>query len=340
MQDIKNYTRSELVRAVTAARFSSFNAHQIFNWLYQKTVTDFNAMSNLSKPCRSFLSSMFCADTLTVINRQVSSDGTQKFLLRLADGHAIETVLIPEARRVTVCVSSQVGCKFACTFCASGRAGFVRNLTAGEIVNQLLTVAACAQAAITNVVCMGIGEPLDNLEEVLRALDILTDRQGLAIGKGRICVSTAGPSGGIAAFGLRNPGVKLSVSLHAPTDIVRSKLMPINRSNPLHAVLAEVEEYGCRQKYPVTFEYALIAGVNDSGNDARALAGLAKKMGVKINLIPCNAAGCLRASSGEAIAGFTQILKRAGVFYTVRASRGADIDAACGQLRAAYQACV
>jgi 23S rRNA (adenine2503-C2)-methyltransferase len=292
-------------------------------------------MSNLSKAGRTLLKDTCFVSALCLVKHQRSHDGTEKFLFSLDDGCFIETVVIPEDNRLTLCISTQVGCKFRCSFCASGINGLKRNLTTAEIINQYFFVSdRIAPSVITNVVFMGIGEPLENFENLIKCIDNLLSKHGVCLGKRRICVSTAGVVPGIRKLAEINPGIKLSISLHAADPKTRSKLMPINRVYPLKDVVSAAREFARRSRFPVTFEYVLIKNINAGIADAHALARLVKNINAKINLIPYNANPYFSflAPGIEDIVRFEEILKKAGVIYTLRKSRGIDIQAACGQL--------
>ena len=268
---------------------------------------------------------------------QVEGDpaGTRKLLVGLADGEEVEAVLIPAADRRTVCVSSQVGCRFNCAFCASGKLGFRRNLDAGEIVGQVVLAARAYGARPSHVVFMGIGEPLDNYDAVLRAVRILNDPEGLGIGARRITISTCGIIPGIQRLAGENLQVELSVSLHAAHAPTRDQLMPVNRLHPLAELIDACAAYVRATRRIITFEYTLIRGVNDGREHAEALAGLLRALPCRVNLIPLSAVAEFdgAAPAPGAAAMFIEVLDRAGINATARASKGANLDAACGQLR-------
>jgi len=337
-QDIKNFQLNSLARALTDLGLPKYSARQIFTWVYQKHIEDFDQMSDLAKNSRAVLKEKFACSNINLVKEQISSDGTRKFLWQLEDGAHVESVLIPDGGRLTLCVSSQVGCKWGCLFCVSGKGGFKRNLTQAEIVNQFLCAQKFSPAKITNIVFMGTGEPLDNLDNVAGAINILVDTMAVSFSKRKICISTSGIIEGIERLTQLQLGTKVSLSLHSARDAVRSRLMPVNKKYPLKAVMKALGAYAGTQKIPITFEYILIKDCNSSIEDAQALARLLKGIDCKLNLIPCNAssAGLSAPSLGE-IEEFSAIIQEAGVFCTVRKSKGQDIDAACGQLRADWE---
>jgi 23S rRNA (adenine2503-C2)-methyltransferase len=294
-------------------------------------------MKNLPGPLRDRLAEHFRLRAATIIETRGAPGATRKLLLELGDGERIEAVLIPAGKRTrpTVCVSSQVGCRFRCAFCASGQAGLRRNLEPGEMVAQALLAASVEHRPPSHVVFMGIGEPLDNVEAVLKAVRIINDHNGLDIGARRITISTCGIIPGIRRLQREGLQVELSVSLHAPTDALRSSLMPVNRKYPLRALLEACEGYARETKRIVTFEYTLIKGVNDSETHADQLARLLTPLPCRVNLIPMSPVEEYRAepSPRPASARFGAILGKAGINTTLRASKGSRLKAACGQLR-------
>lgn len=328
----------------------SFRANQVFKWIYQSFEPDFNNMSNLGKSLKQKLQEQACLDLPVLEQQQKSKDGTQKWLLRLHDGNAVEVVLIPEQDRATLCISSQVGCTLNCSFCATARQGFNRNLSAAEIVGQVWlawktlqpdhTPASNNQGSnkaprpITNIVFMGMGEPLLNFEEVTNAIRILLDDFGFGFSKRRITLSTAGVIPGMAKLASILP-VSLAVSLHATTDDLRNDLVPLNKKYPIATLLKACKEYteiGSRSR--VTFEYLMLDGVNDSNQQANELADLLSNIPAKINLIPYNPVknAPYRRSNTKRINAFRDILMNRGIVTMTRKTRGDDIDAACGQL--------
>jgi len=338
MESIYNFTENELKDKLTLNGFPGYTARQVFEWVYQKRAQDFDSMSNLSKKMREFLKENFSIDKLSLIRGEKSPDRTEKFLFKLEDDLAIEAVLIPEKARSTLCVSTQVGCKFKCLFCASGEKGFRRNLTAGEIINQYLSVSDLkASPKITNLVFMGVGEPLDNFENTIKSINILMNSAGINFSKRRISLSTCGLIPEIKKLAKLKLGIKLSVSLQSADNSIRNKLMPINKEYPIEELIPAIREFNKASKDPVTFGYVLIQGINDSRDDAKKLAKLLNRVNGKANLIPYSGASSkFKAPTQEEVDAFSQELRRRGVFFTLRKSRGQDINAACGQLRARY----
>jgi 23S rRNA (adenine2503-C2)-methyltransferase len=330
--DLKNHSLEELEAFIAGCGKERYRARQIFKWLYQKDAVSFAEMSNLSKEFRRELEDSAFISTSDTEAVEVSRDGTRKYLFRLADGNAIESVLIPEDDRNTLCISSQVGCAMACEFCLTGTFKLTRNLSTAEIVNQVCAVKR--EAEIKNLVFMGMGEPLANLDNVVRALRTITSQDGLQFSTRRVTVSTAGLVPELERLG-KAVTVNLAVSLNATTDEVRSRLMPINRKYPLRQLLAACREFPLPARRMITFEYVMIDGVNDSLEDARRLVKLLSNIPSKVNLIPFNEhEGCsLRRSDQETIDRFHKYLLDKHFTVITRSSRGGDISAACGQLR-------
>lgn len=326
--------------AFAAMEQRPFRATQMLKWMYHRGVTDVEAMTDLAKNLRSELSARTCFRLPEIVSRLESADGTRKWLLRVDDHNCIESVFIPEPDRGTLCVSSQVGCPIDCTFCSTGKQGFNRNLAVSEIIGQLWLVNRelgyfeRRQRIITNVVLMGMGEPLLNFDNVVAAMDLMTDDLGFGLSCKRVTLSTAGLVPGIdrLASTIR---VSLAVSLHAPTDELRNELVPLNRRYPLAELMAACRRYAqaCGGD-PITFEYVMLKGINDSPEQARALARLLRDVPAKVNLIPFNpfpGSGYTR-SAQDTIDHFREILMGAGLITITRKTRGEDIDAACGQL--------
>ena len=310
----------------------SYRAGQVLRRLWQKPVASFAGMTELPLVLRQRLDERFAMPRLDVVARQRSSDGTQKFLFRLADGQTIETVAIPEGDRTTLCISSQAGCALACAFCATGAMGFQRNLAVHEIAGQVREMRLIDDPVhVTNIVFMGMGEPLMNWKAVDPALTLLNDPRALGIGARHITISTVGILPGIVALGQRPEQFRLAISIHAPTDDLRQELMPINTKFPLAAVIEAAKVFDRR----VTFEYVMLGGVNDGEVQALNLARLAKACRAFVNLIPLHPGGArgFRATPPERIIAFARLLRRQGVEVAIRKSRGQDIAAACGQLR-------
>ncbi len=310
-----------------------YRARQLASWIYAKGATDFNQMTDLSKELREKLSQIAFIDSIRLVKRQISQkDFSEKFLFELSDGEKIETVLMWEGKRVTVCLSTQVGCPLGCTFCATGKMGFKRNLTTGEIVDQII---ALGEDRITHVVLMGMGEPLLNYDNTLKALRIINNELGLSFAAKAITLSTVGIPPMIEKLAEERLKVGLAVSLNAPTDEKRNDLMPINKKHPLKELLEAIKYFKEKSKRRVTFEYVLIEDVNDSEKDALELSKLIQGIGCKINLIPYNPVPDLpyQRPSEEKILAFRDYLYPRCPTVTLRRSKGEDILAACGQLR-------
>jgi 23S rRNA (adenine2503-C2)-methyltransferase len=320
-----------------------YRAKQIVDWLYEKRVTSFEAMTDLPQELRTRLAEAFNFGQLETVRVLGSEDTTRKFLFRLADGNLIESVLIPASPslygatsdRRTICVSTQVGCAYGCKFCASGLDGFSRNLETSEIVQQLLAVEKASGEKIDNVVFMGMGEPLANLANVLHAIRIINAPWGMEIGARHITVSTSGLAPQIRKLADEPLQSRLAISLHGATDEVRNQIMPVNRKYDLASLLSACEYYASRKKQRIYFEYILIAGINDAEEQAHLLAGHARRLGAKVNLIPYNTVEGLEWSrpSRARQERFLAILREHGTVATLRREKGHDIDAACGQLR-------
>lgn len=334
---VKNFTLPELEEWVESIGERRFRARQLFRHLYARGVRSWDECSDLSKAFRAQLEYGARLDALSVVGKQEASDGTTKYLLRLRDGHHIESVLIPNSPHYTLCISSQVGCALGCKFCLTGTLGFKRNLDAAEIVDQVCRIQAEAGSdkRIRNLVFMGMGEPLANYDAVVRAMSIMIDQNGLAFSHRRITLSTAGLVPQLYRLGKDSP-VNLAISLHAPDDALRSRLMPINVKYPLASLTAACREYPLPPRKRITFEYILIDGVNDDPKQARSLVRLLDGIKAKINLIPLNPHpdSGYRAPSEERILAFQEVLQKAQLTAMIRKSRGGEISAACGQLAA------
>jgi 23S rRNA (adenine2503-C2)-methyltransferase len=330
--DLKNLSLDELESFIAGCGKERYRARQIFKWLYQKNANSFGEMTNLSKEFRSQLEASALISDLVPETVEVSRDGTRKYLFRLSDGYAVESVLIPEEDRSTLCISSQVGCAMACEFCLTGTFRLTRNLTTAEIVNQLCAVRR--ETEFRNIVFMGMGEPLANLDNVVRALRLITDPDGMQFSTRRVTVSTAGLVPELDMLG-KAVAVNLAVSLNATTDEVRNRLMPINRKYPIRELLDACRRFPLPARRMITFEYVLIGGINDTLEDAKRLIRLISNIPSKVNLIPFNEhEGCsLRKPDQDAIDRFHRFLLDKHVTVITRASRGDDISAACGQLR-------
>ncbi|MFQ5586316.1 MAG: 23S rRNA (adenine(2503)-C(2))-methyltransferase RlmN [Thermodesulfobacteriota bacterium] len=336
MDDPKNFGYKGLKELVVSLDEKPYRAHQLYRWLYKQGAASFDEMSDVSKGFREMMKGRFTISRPNVTGTEIAKDGTMKLLIDLDDGNCIETVIIHEEKRATLCISTQVGCPLDCGFCMTGRGGFVRNLKLSEMVNQVHAAqrALPERARITNLVLMGMGEPLLNYEEVKRFLDIATDQRGLGFAPRRITVSTAGIAPLIEWLG-RETNVMLAVSLNGATDEIRDHLMPINRKYPLKVLLDACRRYGRRKKRVITFEYILIEGINDGPEDARGVATLLKGMPCKVNLIPFNPFPSTPFTRPKRvrILRFQKILIDSGYTTFLRESRGDEIGAACGQLR-------
>jgi 23S rRNA (adenine2503-C2)-methyltransferase len=339
--------RDELAAELASIGEKPFRTAQLWHWIYHRGVRDFGAMTTLSKALRARLAERFTLERPAIACEQRSRDGTRKWLLRFDDGNEAEAVFIPEDDRGALCVSSQVGCTLTCQFCHTGTQRLVRNLTAGEIVSQLVVARDSynewptprGERLLSNIVMMGMGEPLFNYDNVAKALRIVMDPEGIAISKRRITLSTSGVVPIIRRVGTEL-GVKLAISLHAVTDELRDRLVPINRKYPLAELLKACRDYpGADNARRITFEYVMLKGVNDSETDARILARLVAGLPAKFNLIPFNPwpGAPFECSSPHAMTRFATILNDAGYSAPIRVPRGRDIMAACGQLRSASE---
>jgi 23S rRNA (adenine2503-C2)-methyltransferase len=330
-------SKEELEELLAGIGEKKFRAQQIYRWLYKAGVKSFDEMADIPAGLRDVLRSRCHISKVVQLDlRRSLSDGTTKYLLKLEDGNTIETVFLPETKRNTICLSSQVGCKFTCSFCASAPFGFARNLTTSEILDEVLFIKReNPSSPVTNLVFMGIGEPFDNYENVMKAVRILNNKDAFNIGARKITLSTCGIIPGIKRLEGEKLQVELSVSLHSADDGIRSKLVPVNKRYPIKDLMASCKEYTKNTNRIITFEYILIKDVNSSKEDALKLASLLKGMKCKVNAISYN---LIRAkehkepSPPEAKA-FMDILKARGIIATHRKSRGEDIDAGCGQLR-------
>ncbi|MBP7836346.1 MAG: 23S rRNA (adenine(2503)-C(2))-methyltransferase RlmN [Candidatus Omnitrophica bacterium] len=340
MEDIKELTLKELERKLQVFGGQAYHARQIFTWIYKKAVLDFNQMSDLPKGLRDKLKENFYVSGLKIAKRLKSSDGTEKLLLQLPDANLIEAVIIPAKGRVTGCVSTQVGCKWGCSFCASGLKGFKRNLAYPEILEEVLYLKKEAlPLALTHLVFMGTGEPLDNYEQVLQAVKVINSPLGFNIGARRITLSTSGLIPGIRKLSGEGLQLELSVSLHSASDVLRSELMPVNKKYPLKELIKTCKDYSAKTNRQVTFEYILIKGVNSRLADAQSLSRLLEGWKLaKVNLIPANAISELKVAAPDKkdILLFKDYLVKRGINVTLRKGRGEDINAACGQLRLNY----
>ena len=333
MTDIKSMTLEELTQALRDMGEPAFRGKQVFTWLH-RGATSFDEMSNLSKPLREKLVRHYEITVPRVACKQVSKlDGTVKYLWELGDGNCIETVLMQYHHGNTVCISSQVGCRMGCAFCASTIGGKVRDLRPAELLDQVLFTQLDSGLPISNIVLMGIGEPMDNLDNVLRFLELVNHKDGLQIGMRHISLSTCGVIPGIERLGELELQLTLSVSLHAPDSETRSRIMPVNRAYDVEELFAACHRYFQRTGRRISFEYAMIDGVNDSDAQADLIARKTRGMPVHVNLIPLNDVRESPFKPSKRIAAFQKRLESHGITATVRRSLGGDIDASCGQLR-------
>ncbi len=335
--DLKNLTREQLISFVQSLGQPAFRGQQILAWIYRPGVTDFAEMTDLAKKFRALLPQHAYISRFEDPVIEKSVDGTVKFGFILEDGRMIESVFIPEEERNTLCVSSQVGCAMGCKFCLTGAMGFTRNLTAAEIVNQVCAVRdytfKAGKGRLTNIVFMGMGEPLANMDNLLAALSILTEQRGLDFASRRITVSTCGLVPQMIRLG-KETSVNLAISLHAADDATRKKIMPVNGRYPLVELIAGCKQFPHKKRQRIMFEYTLLQGINDSDEDAKRLARLLAHIPCKINLLSMNPAPGSPYTSPPAsrILSFQKILRDRGYSTFIRKSRGADISAACGQL--------
>ncbi|MEE4120402.1 MAG: 23S rRNA (adenine(2503)-C(2))-methyltransferase RlmN [Paracoccaceae bacterium] len=344
--------REALIAAGTPEKQAKMRVGQIWQWIYQKGVRDFGAMTNLAKDYRAHLAEHVAIEVPEIVSRQVSADGTRKYLVRIAGGHEVETVYIPEADRGTLCISSQVGCTLTCSFCHTGTQRLVRNLTAGEIVGQVMLARddlgewpepgrapKDETRLLSNIVLMGMGEPLYNFDNVRDAMQIVMDGEGISLSRRRITLSTSGVVPEIARCA-QEIGCLMAVSFHATTDEVRDRLVPINRKWPIADLLESLRAYPrLSNSERITFEYVMLKGVNDTDADARRLVKLIEGIPAKINLIPFNEwpGAPYERSDWERIERFADIIYKAGYAAPIRTPRGEDIMAACGQLKSASE---
>jgi 23S rRNA (adenine2503-C2)-methyltransferase len=338
LTDLRDLQLKEMTALLASAGEPGFRARQVCHWVYKRQATDVEQMTDLPEPLRQRLRQQLYVSTLTLLRRQQSHDGTEKCLFGLADGNQIETVLIPAEARCTLCVSTQVGCAIGCRFCLTAQGGLVRSLRPAEIVSQVLYFQRPGKGLsrdFTNVVFMGMGEPLDNFRGTVQALRILTAEWGLGISPRRITVSTSGLVRRLEAFGREDLKVNLAISLNATTDAVRTQIMPINKAYPLDTLLDACRRFPLPARRRITFEYVLLRDVNDTLEDAQRLGKLLHGLRSKINLLPFNeipGSPYLRPSD-ETVQRFQDYLLQHGFSAFVRQSRGRDISAACGQLR-------
>ena len=335
MKNIKNYEFEELKQELKNIGERPFRAEQIYKWLYEEKVKSFDEMTNISLELREKLKQNYTICNFEILRKQESKDGTIKYLFDVLDGNAIETVLMSYHHGYSICVSSQIGCKMGCKFCASTGINFVRSLTSGEIVEQILAVEQDTGVRISNVVFMGIGEPLDNYDNVINAIHIINNPKGLNIGARHISVSTSGLVPKIYELAKENITCTLSISLHATNNEKRSSMMPVNNAYPIEELIQACKDYIESTNRRISFEYALAKDNNDNLEDAKQLVKLLKGMLCHVNLIPINKIenGAYTKSSNDNIMKFRDYLNDHGIVATIRRELGSDIDAACGQLR-------
>lgn len=335
MKNIKDYNLNELKEEFVKLNEKPYRAEQVFKWIYESEVTSFDDMTNLSLELRDKLKNEFEFHNFKILKKQESSDGTKKYLFDVLDGNAIETVLMEYHHGRTICVSSQIGCKMGCKFCASTGIKFIRNLTSGEIVEQILAVQRDENVRISNIVFMGIGEPLDNYDNVLNAIGIINNPKGLNIGARHISISTSGIVPKIYELADRDYQFTLSISLHATNDKKRSEMMPVNNAYNIEELMKACRYYIGKTNKRISFEYALAKDNNDNLDDAKELVKLLKGMLCHVNLIPINKIenGKYVKSTNENVIKFRDYLNSKGITATIRRELGSDIDAACGQLR-------
>lgn len=336
--DLRSLSREQLENYLSSLGEKPFRARQIETWLWKKSCADFSQMSDLPKHLRERIAKDFAIHYIKVDQIQRSTDGTIKNAVRLRDGMVVESVLIPTDKRITACISSQVGCSLDCRFCATARLKRMRNLDAQEIFDQVVAIRQQAELyfdrSLTNIVYMGMGEPLLNYANVMKSVEKITSADGLGMSAKRITISTVGIAKMIKTLADDNPGVGLAVSLHSAIDEIRSRIMPINQSNDIRTLTEALQYWYARTKSRVTFEYVVWKGLNDRDEDIRALVKLCKRIPVKVNLIEYNAIGDpnFEQADPHRIEAYKNALETIGVVAKIRRSRGKDIDAACGQL--------
>ncbi len=332
--NLKSLSRDKIFDFIEARGLPKYRADQLLNWIYERYASSLEEITEFSKDLRTSLGEVSYIGNLAVVKRQRSSDGTEKFLFGLEDGQTIESVLIPEKDRLTLCISSQVGCAMGCSFCLTGKSGLIRNLRAWEIFDQILSVNRLIKPKkITNIVLMGMGEPMANFEEVVDALKRIISFTGIS--KRKITLSTSGLAPKILDLPKAAPDINLAISLNATTDTVRDRLMPINRKYPIRVLIDALRRYPLKPRRIITIEYVLISGINDSVEDARRLVILLKGIRCKVNLIPLNPheGSDLQRPSDVSVLAFQKVLTDNNMTALIRESKGQDILAACGQLR-------
>jgi 23S rRNA (adenine2503-C2)-methyltransferase len=334
--NLKSLSPDELPGFMKARGLPAYRSRQMLSWIYERHASSLDEITVFSRDLRRKLGEISYIGNLTVVQRQRSADGTEKFLFQLEDGQTIESVLIPDKGRLTLCISSQVGCALACSFCLTGKTGFSRNLKAWEIVDQVLSVnRMISPLKITNIVLMGMGEPLANFDEVIEAVRRILAMVGIS--KRKITLSTAGLVPKIPELARKAPDINIAISLNATTDAVRDTIMPVNKKFPIRSLMEACRKYPLKPQRSITFEYVLIGGINDSAEDAGRLVRLLKGIRCKVNLIPLNPHGGsdLQRPSGSSVLEFQKVLTDNRITALIRESKGQDILAACGQLRGA-----
>lgn len=341
--DLKNLSPSELEQVIAPFGKERYRTTQILKWLYKEGVHSIDEMTNLPKRLRQELDQVCTLSSLRTRRVEQATDGTRKFLFELADGNCIESVLIPDKKRLTLCLSTQVGCALGCGFCLTGKKGWVRNLMVSEILNQVLSVRETldGKASLTNIVLMGMGEPLANYENVLKAIRLMINPDAFKFSSRRVTLSTAGLVPQMEVLARERISFRLAVSLNATDEQTRTQVMPINRRYPLREVLEVCRRFPLRPRARITFEYVMLEGINDSSQDAKRLIKLLKGIPSKINLIPLNEAPGIpfRRPADETVRRFQEQLMAGGLAAIVRSSKGADISAACGQLQGERAQC-
>jgi 23S rRNA (adenine2503-C2)-methyltransferase len=339
--DLKNLSPAELEDFIASFGKERYRSTQILRWLYLKGAHSLDEMTNLSKKFRQALEQISFISTLHPLLVEESSDGTKKFLFQLEDGNRIESVLIPNKKRLTLCLSTQVGCVMGCRFCLTGKKGLKRNLTTAEIINQILAVRETLpdKTSITNIVLMGMGEPLANYQNTLKAVELMTHPEAFKFSSRRVTVSTVGILPELEQLAREKARFRLAISLNASDEETRSRLMPINRRHPLKRILEVCRKFPLQPRARITFEYVMLEDENDSPEDAKRLLKILKAIPSKVNLIPLNEASGIpfKRSSKEKVRQFQEILMNGGMTTIIRASKGADISAACGQLQGKAQ---
>jgi len=336
--NLKDLSLQKMEDLVSSLGEKPYRVHQIYEWIFQKDVSSIGEMTNLSKNLRNQLSELSYISRLSIADKRVSKDGTEKYLLMLEDGNSIESVLIPDEDRLTLCISTQVGCKLNCAFCLTGKGGFIRNLNHYEIIEQILSVRR-EKKDIINIVLMGMGEPLDNYENVIKSIKTMISPHGLKIPAKRITLSTSGLIPEIKKLAKENLKINLAVSLNASDNETRDKIMPLSKKYPIEELLKTLKEYPLPPNRRITFEYVMIKRLNDSIEDAKKLSNILKGIKCKINLIPFNSYEGVdyEAPDYKNVEDFRNILISQHYTTIIRKSKGADISAACGQLRGKWQ---